>query len=430
MMAQRSNLPAALPAFAIFDDYRPTVTISVVIRWLLLGTWFFLNNYRVETGAVHLTLNLLGTGLALLNGYMTWRLAKGWPVTWRHALTLSIADLTLITVGLFLRGGLANDFYVFFYPALLGFSLMFPKRASFPIAAAVIGLYTVMAFTVPPKFELAAMDEKLLAVRLACMVGIVGAGALITGWERARRRDAVAAERQRSQENLELQRQAQQAELLAVAERSRIGRDIHDGISQSLYMLNLGLEACAGLAQQGQESLQQRLQALARVARQTLLETRQYILDLKPMLDGGQDLVQALENQAGEFATVTAIETGFESPGQAYPLPSAIGTALVRIAQEGLSNVYRHAGASRVEVKLVYHEESVELHIQDDGGGFDQAAAPAGRGLSNMTQRALELDGVLEIDASVGRGVRVKVVLPVKSHDKTSEKGNAETAKN
>ena len=91
-------------------------------------------------------------------------------------------------------------------------------------------------------------------------------------------------------------------------------------------MLNLGLEACAGLAQQGQESLQQRLQALARVARQTLLETRQYILDLKPMFDGGQDLVQALENQAGEFATVTAIETGFESPGQAYPLPSAIGT--------------------------------------------------------------------------------------------------------
>ena len=65
MMAQRSNLPAALPAFAIFDDYRPTVTISVVIRWLLLGTWFFLNNYRVETGAVHLTLNLLRTGLAL-----------------------------------------------------------------------------------------------------------------------------------------------------------------------------------------------------------------------------------------------------------------------------------------------------------------------------------------------------------------------------
>ena len=146
--------------------------------------------------------------------------------------------------------------------------------------------------------------------------------------------------------------------------------------------------------------------------------------------DGDRDLVQALENQAGEFATVTAIETGFESLGQAYPLPSAIGTALVRITQEGLSNVYRHAGASRVEVKLVYHEGSVELHIQDDGGSFDQAAAPAGRGLSNMTQRALELDGVLEIDASVGRGVRVKVVLPVKSHDKTSEKGNAETAKN
>ena len=71
----------SLPPFAIFDDYRPTVTIAVIIRWLLLGTWFFLNNYRVETDTIHQVLNLMGAGLALLNGYMTWRLIKGLPVT-------------------------------------------------------------------------------------------------------------------------------------------------------------------------------------------------------------------------------------------------------------------------------------------------------------------------------------------------------------
>lgn len=406
---------SALPAFAIFDDYRPTVTIAVIIRWLLLGIWFFLNNYRVETGTFHLVLNLLGTGLVLLNGYMTWRLLKGLPVTWRHALTLSIADLSLITVGLFMMGGLANDFYVFYYPALLGFSLMFPKRASFPLVSLIMGLYALMAFVIAPGLDLEAEDEKKLTVRLACMLGIVAAGALITGWERARRRDAVFAERQRSQENLELQRQAQEAELTAVEERSRIARDIHDGISQSLYMLNLGLEACAGLAQQGQESLQQRLQALARVSRQTLLETRQYILDLKPILDGGQEAGQALENQVREFATVTSIKTAFEVEGEGYPLPSAAGTALVRIAQEGLANAYRHAGASHVAVKLVFQEESVELHIQDNGAGFDRNSAPVGHGLTNMAQRAQELGGDLDIDASVGRGLKLRAVLPVKS---------------
>ena len=64
----------ALPPFAIFDDYRPTVTIAVIIRWLLLGVWLFLNNYRVEQDQTHLVLNLMGGGLALLNGWISWRL--------------------------------------------------------------------------------------------------------------------------------------------------------------------------------------------------------------------------------------------------------------------------------------------------------------------------------------------------------------------
>ena len=126
-----------LPSFAIFDDYRPTITIAVIIRWLLLGVWFFLNNYRVEQDQIHLALNLMGGGLAVLNGWVTWRLFQGRssgrnhadsnPMGWRYALALSVADLALITEGLYLRGGLSTDFYVFYYPALLGFSLMFPS---------------------------------------------------------------------------------------------------------------------------------------------------------------------------------------------------------------------------------------------------------------------------------------------------------------
>ena len=144
---------------------------------------------------------------------------------WRYALALTVADLALITVGLYLRGGLSNDFYVFYYPALLGFALMFPKRASFPVAAIVMGLYAAMAFTVEPTLNVELQQEKQLAVRLACMLGIAGAGALITGWERSRRREAVAAERQISEENLELQRQAQRAELAAVEERGRLAEE-------------------------------------------------------------------------------------------------------------------------------------------------------------------------------------------------------------
>ena len=422
----------SLPPFAIFDDYRPTITIAVIIRWLLLGVWFFLNNYRVETDSIHLVLNLMGAGLALLNGWVTWQLFQGrspdkgparQPATgpghmgWRYALALSLADLTLITVGLFLRGGLANDFYVFYYPALLGFSLMFPKRASFPMAAIVMALYAVMAFTVTPTLDVQQEEEKKLAVRLACMLGIAGAGALITGWERARRREAVAAERRISEENLDLQRQTQRAELAALEERSRIAREIHDGVAQSLYMLNVSLETCVELAAQGRQGLQERLQSLVDVSRQALMDARNYIFDLKPMLEGDHSITHAIENQLHEFRSVTSIQAEFQAEfntsGEETPLPTATGAALFRMVQEGLANVYRHAQASRVDVTLAFEDSLVRLEINDNGNGFSRPDVIKGRGLNNMTQRAQELGGSLTIDSMIGRGTRLNVTLPL-----------------
>ena len=81
------------PAFAIFDDYRPAVAIAVVIRWTLLASWLILNNYRVHQDGINLALNLMGVGIAALNAYMTWRILAKRPITWRHALSLSLADI-------------------------------------------------------------------------------------------------------------------------------------------------------------------------------------------------------------------------------------------------------------------------------------------------------------------------------------------------
>jgi signal transduction histidine kinase len=96
-----------------------------------------------------------------------------------------------------------------------------------------------MALTISPTLSEDAYQEKVLFVRVITMVGIVATGTLLVGWERARRREAVAAERSRSEENLELQRKTQEAELAALEERSRIAREIHDGVAQSIYMLSL-----------------------------------------------------------------------------------------------------------------------------------------------------------------------------------------------
>ncbi|MFQ5875925.1 MAG: hypothetical protein ACE5JL_19295, partial [Dehalococcoidia bacterium] len=98
----------AVPQFAAFDDYRPTLTITVVVRWLLLAVFISMNNYRVEQNSTWLILNLMAFGLAGLNAYMTWRILQQRRLTWIHALIISTADLVVITTALFLHLGFQN----------------------------------------------------------------------------------------------------------------------------------------------------------------------------------------------------------------------------------------------------------------------------------------------------------------------------------
>jgi signal transduction histidine kinase len=277
-----------------------------------------------------------------------------------------------------------------------------------------------MAFTVSPTLDLAQEDEKKLVVRIANMLGIVAAGALINGWERRRRREAVAAERQNAQENLELQKRAQQAELAALEERSRIAREIHDGIAQSIYMLSISLEACADLASRGQNGLQEKLHSLVQISRQALLETRHYIFDLKPMLDGARSVAEMVEHQVQEFRTVTSIPVSLTITGTAFPLSMSTNAGLYRIVQEGLANVFKHAQASQVEVQLDFGHHQVRLQIRDDGKGFDTANRHSGYGLGNMEQRVKEMGGELTIDSGPGKGTCLSLVIPTIASESAS----------
>ena len=162
-----------IPAFAIFDDYRPTVGITVATRWLLLGAWMAMINYREVHDSVWVAFNSMGTGMVVANAYVSWRIIAGKTITWHHALSLSLLDLMIITAALFMAGGFQNRFFVFYYPALLGFSLMFPRRASFSVLVLVITLYIAMALTINPTLNLDLRQEKVLVIRLVTMVGIV-----------------------------------------------------------------------------------------------------------------------------------------------------------------------------------------------------------------------------------------------------------------
>ena len=404
----------ATPAFTIFDDYRYSQRIVVVVRWFLLSIWLVLLNYRSDYGALTLgSLNAMGVALAILNGYVHWCIWEGRPITRPYVLALSAMDLTIITAGIGVTSRIDNTVFVFYYPALLGLALVFPsRRLSFSVVTLVAIAYAALSITLEPGVSYAANEEKVMIVRITTMFAVVAAGNLLARIEITRRREAVAAEQQKSEENLELQRKAQQAELAAVEERSRIAREIHDGIAQSIYKLSLNLETSAELARQQQEGLKERLDGLVNLSKETLLEVRHYIFDLKPYLAGEKGVASMVENQVREFNTVAGVPTTVETRGEAHQVPVPVATTLYRVTQEALANAFKHARASEVKVLLEFASDGVQLTVQDNVRGFEATSSTSGHGLQNMRQRADELGGTFRLHSSPGEGTQVVLGLP------------------
>ena len=386
----------------------------MVVRWFLLSIWLVLLNYRSDYGALTLgSLNAMGVALAVLNGYVHWCIWEGRPITRPYVLALSAMDLTIITAGIGVTSRIDNTVFVFYYPALLGLALVFPsRRLSFSVVTLVAIAYAALSITLEPGVSYAANEEKVMIVRITTMFAVVAAGNLLARIEITRRREAVAAEQQKSEENLELQRKAQQAELAAVEERSRIAREIHDGIAQSIYKLSLNLETSAELARQQQEGLKERLDGLVNLSKETLLEVRHYIFDLKPYLAGEKGVASMVENQVREFNTVAGVPTTVETRGEAHQVPVPVATTLYRVTQEALANAFKHARASEVKVLLEFASDGVQLTVQDNGRGFEATSSTSGHGLQNMRQRADELGGTFRLHSSPGEGTQVVLWLP------------------
>jgi signal transduction histidine kinase len=206
---------------------------------------------------------------------------------------------------------------------------------------------------------------------------------------------------------------AQREELATQAERGRIAREIHDGMAQSLYMLSLGLEACADAADGSQDpaELGRRLGALVGVSKQALWEARRYIFDLTPSSTGEHALVAMVENLTKEFETVSRVPATLTVAGEPRAIPPPLAAALYRISQEALANVFKHAAAQHAAVMLAFLPEAVRLTVTDDGRGLPEAGR-RGYGLGNMRRRAEDVGGVCTIASTPGHGTSVRVEAP------------------
>ncbi|MBI4298289.1 MAG: hypothetical protein HY666_00825 [Chloroflexi bacterium] len=404
---------SSAPNYAVFDDYRSSQGIAVVVRWFMLATWLTLINIRSQEPNLPY-LNTMGAALIILNGYVHWRIWRGRPITWPYVLALSLMDLTIITAGIMVTSRFGNTYYIFYYPALLGVALIFRRRVSFAIVTIIAGFYAGISLTMKPGLDTSVLfdgDEKELTVRVVCMFAVVVAANLMTRLERQRRAEAVEAERIRMEENLLLQRRAEEAEREAQEERIRISQEIHDGAAQSAYMLSLGLETCCHMAGQEAPQLHDRLKALHAESKQALLELR-YPINLGPLFEG-RGLTQILADHLTNFRAITSIPTHFSMTGQETELPLATQQRLFALAHNALTNAYKYAQATEVNVELVCDDKTLKLSISDNGVGMDTTAlaASSGHGIRNMRRTAEEMGGALDITSAPGKGTIVSVAL-------------------
>ena len=204
-------------------------------------------------------------------------------------------------------------------------------------------------------------------------------------------------------------------DLTLSAERQRMARELHDTLAQGVAGLILQLEAAdshlaAGRAERAQEIVQQ---AMTR-ARATLADARRAIDDLR-VIPSAADLADALRHEVTRFTDATGIPCAFDVALNT-PLPESTAEHILRIVAEALTNIARHAQATRAWVALTESDDGLTIEVGNDGVGFDPTVAfdqPGHYGLLGMRERARLAGGALDIVSAPTAGTRLTLRLPV-----------------
>jgi len=215
-------------------------------------------------------------------------------------------------------------------------------------------------------------------------------------------------------------------QLAIVEERERIGRDLHDGIIQSIYGVALSLEDVPDLMASSPREAGERVDHAIDSLNLTIREIRNFILGLRSELLHGADLVAGLATLADEFAASGASDIELDiavDPEVASGLPVGHRVQILQMAREALSNTVRHARADRVTIGLHDDGSFLDLRVEDDGVGFDpNVAPPSGHlGLANLRDRTAALGGTFTIDSEPGRGTCLRIRIPISSSDQPQE---------
>ena len=204
----------------------------------------------------------------------------------------------------------------------------------------------------------------------------------------------------------------------ALEERERLAREMHDGLAQVLSYVVIKSQAAKEFVASGDTAqAKAELAELENIAREVYADVREVILGLRStaLLHGG--MVSTLREFVFRFGQMSGIKTELDIPDDKLPaLPTDSELQVIRVIQEALSNVRKHAGASHAWVRVSAADDQVKIIIEDDGSGFDVSTMRRGYGphfgLQTMRERAASARGSLDIQSAAGHGTKVILTVP------------------
>jgi len=270
------------------------------------------------------------------------------------------------------------------------------------VIAAFAQLHVALFPSIHPR-EVASSDLLVLAFGVVLFLGIA-----------AEARFVFAALR-RANQSLELMRDSE-VDRAALEERSRLSRELHDGLAQDLWLAKLKVGRLAALPDLGPEAIAL-CEELTDAIDSGLSEARRAVMALRLNGDGsGASLSQLIRRTVDDFQDRFGLRAELECADDLPRLRPRVEAELLRIAQEALSNVNRHADATLVRLQVRVSEDQVTLTIRDNGKGFDPTAVGDGSfGLVSMRERATLVGGRITIESLPSDGTCVTVAVPVLS---------------
>ncbi|MCJ7535993.1 MAG: sensor histidine kinase [Anaerolineales bacterium] len=224
--------------------------------------------------------------------------------------------------------------------------------------------------------------------------------------------EGLVEERTAELEVIQKQLLTQAREKAVTAERSRLARDLHDAVTQTIYSASLIAEVLPTVWERSPTEGQRNLVKLRQLVRGALAEMRSLLFELRPDSLEAAGLSTLLRHLGDALTGRTRIPVNFQI-GEDFSPPTEVKVAIYRIAQEAFNNIAKHSDATQVEVELRSKLNQVTLSVQDNGRGYDHTKVAEDKmGHQIMSERAQEINAKFELNSSPGKGTLVSIFWP------------------